>query len=131
MSLNEDRTPCDEPFDKGQRVTWLMWDAGLLMPQHQTAILVLIDAVRAMPRLEATPEQEARFGNKLERWRRLDFCEDIWHRLWESTYWSFVSRWRPQLILTVQERKNSDMPASSPTVSHATIFDYVRGRLVT
>lgn len=28
MSLNEDRTPCDDPFDKGQRVSWLIWDVG-------------------------------------------------------------------------------------------------------
>jgi hypothetical protein len=56
MSLDEDRIPCDGPLDKGQRVCWLMWDVALTLPQHQTAVLVLVDAVRALPRLDATPE---------------------------------------------------------------------------
>lgn len=84
MSLNEDRIPCDGPLDKGERVCWMLWDVALKMPQHQTAVLVLIDAVRALPRLDATPEQEVRFGKKLELWRTLDKWEDIWYRIWHS-----------------------------------------------
>jgi hypothetical protein len=47
-------------------------------------VLVLVDAVRALSRLDATPEQEARLGReKLELWRSLDKWDDIWHRMWD------------------------------------------------
>ncbi|KAL2015290.1 hypothetical protein VTK56DRAFT_5897 [Thermocarpiscus australiensis] len=82
MSLCEDRVPCDGPFDKGERTAWLLWDAGIAMPHHQRAILALVDAVQTLPRLEATPEQESRFGAKLERWRAM---EDFW-QIWDETY---------------------------------------------
>jgi len=86
MSLNEDRIPCDGLLDKGERGTWMLWDVAIVMPQYQIAVLVLVDAIRALPQLDATPEQEARFGKKLELWKTLDKWDDIWHRLWESVY---------------------------------------------
>jgi hypothetical protein len=83
MSLSEDRVPCDGSFDKGERTAWLLWDAGIAMPHHQRAILALVDAVQALPRLEATPEQESRFGStKLERWKAMT---DFWE-IWDETY---------------------------------------------
>jgi hypothetical protein len=70
MSLSEDRVPCDGEYDKGYRVAWLLWRAGLEMPHHQGAILEVVDAVGAMPGLEATREQVGRFGpGKMEKWR--------------------------------------------------------------
>lgn len=86
MSLNEDRVPCDGVFDKGQRIAWLLWDVGIYMPQHQVAVLVVIDAVMALPRLDATPEQETRFAGKLERWRKMEDFWDIWNDTYESMY---------------------------------------------
>lgn len=88
MSLSEDRVPCDGVFDKGQRIAWLLWDAGIYMPQHQVAILVLVDAVMALPRLDTTPEQETRFAGKLERWKGL---EDFWG-IWQETSQSIYSQ---------------------------------------
>lgn len=88
MSLDgEERLAHDYPeaADKGVRVAWMLWDVAMLMPQHQTAVLVLVDAVRALPRLDATPEQVAQFGEKaLEEWRSLEWWTDIWHSQWES-----------------------------------------------
>ncbi|KAG7288125.1 hypothetical protein NEMBOFW57_007648 [Staphylotrichum longicolle] len=84
MSLSEERVPCDGDHDKGSRVAWLLWQAGLAMPHHQTAILEVVDAVEAMPRLEATEEQERRFGKeKLEKWRGL---EEFWCGFWGEKY---------------------------------------------
>ncbi|KAJ4398822.1 hypothetical protein N0V85_006183 [Neurospora sp. IMI 360204] len=84
MSLNEDRIPCDGDFDKGIRIAWLLYDVGINMVQHQVAILVVADAVMALPRLDATPEQEVRFGEeKLERWRTL---EDFWGTCWNDRW---------------------------------------------
>jgi len=84
MSLSEDRVPCEgDGFDKGSRIAWLLWDVGIEMPHHQPAILVLVEAVQALPRLETTPEQEQRFGAaKLERWRSM---EEFWE-IWQDTY---------------------------------------------
>ncbi|KAL2022137.1 hypothetical protein VTK56DRAFT_5966 [Thermocarpiscus australiensis] len=95
MSLDEDRVPCDgdaESSDKGERIAWLLWDAGIDMPHHQPAILAVIDAVMSIPRLDATPEQERRLGpTLLEKWRTLEkFWDDCWweryQRLWEHRY---------------------------------------------
>lgn len=79
MSLNEDHVPCDGDWDKGERIAYLLWDVGIEMVQHQVAILVLVDAAMALPRLDATPEQEVRFGaEKLERWRSMEDFWDVW-----------------------------------------------------
>ncbi|KAK3396916.1 hypothetical protein B0T20DRAFT_480518 [Sordaria brevicollis] len=79
MSLNEDQVPCDGDWDKGERIAYLLWDVGIEMVQHQVAILVLVDAAMALPRLDATPEQEVRFGaEKLERWRSMEDFWDVW-----------------------------------------------------
>ncbi|KAK3491766.1 hypothetical protein B0T13DRAFT_477631 [Neurospora crassa] len=84
MSLNEDHVPCDGDFDKGRRIAWLLYDVGIQMVQYQVAILVVADAVMALPRLDATPEQEVRFGKKkLERWRKL---EDFWYYCWNERW---------------------------------------------
>lgn len=89
MSLSEERVPCDGDYDKGDRVARLLWEAGLAMPHHQTAILEVVDAVGAMPRLEATEEQERRFGEeKLEKWRGL---EEFWCGFWVEKYQSACS----------------------------------------
>ncbi|KAK3900846.1 hypothetical protein C8A05DRAFT_45396 [Staphylotrichum tortipilum] len=71
MSLDEDRIPCegdDESNDKGERIALLLWDVATVIPHHQPALLAIIDAVMAMPRLEATPEQERRLGPMLGCW---------------------------------------------------------------
>ncbi|EAA32620.2 hypothetical protein GE21DRAFT_6573 [Neurospora crassa] len=85
MSLNEDRVPCDGDFDKGWRISWLLYEVGIQMAQYQVAILVVADAIMALPRLDATPEQEVRFGKeKLERWRKLEvFWYDCWSERWD------------------------------------------------
>ncbi|KAL0471527.1 hypothetical protein QR685DRAFT_595919 [Neurospora intermedia] len=85
MSLNEGRVPCDGDFDKGWRIGRLLYEVGIQMVQYQVAILVLADAVMALPRLDATPEQEVRFGKeKLERWRKLEvFWYDCWSERWD------------------------------------------------
>lgn len=81
MSLDETRIPCDGLLDKGYRVSILLWDVVIAMPQYQTAVLVLVDAVRALPEgLGATPEQVTRFGEeKLQDWRFLSKWEEDWH----------------------------------------------------
>lgn len=85
MSLNEDHVPCDDAWDKGYRIGWLLYDVGIEMVQHQVAILVVADAVMALPRLDATPEQQVRFGEeKLERWRKLEDFWDNWRNRWDS-----------------------------------------------
>ena len=98
MSLNEDRVPCDGDFDKGWRIGWLLYEVGIQMVQYQVAILVLADAVMALPRLDATPEQEVRFGKeKLERWRKLEvFWYDCWSERWDSMYYN--TPWQCPLI---------------------------------
>lgn len=44
-------------MDKGERVSWLLWDAGIDMPRHQPAVLELIEAIHALPELERSEEQ--------------------------------------------------------------------------
>jgi hypothetical protein len=88
MSLDEDRIPCDDKFnDKGERIGWMLWEVGTDVPHHQPALVAIIDAVMAMPRLEATPEQERRLGPELEKWRTLEFFWDYcWGDLEQSRY---------------------------------------------
>lgn len=43
-------------IDKGARVSWLLWDAGIEMARYHAAILKLISAVRALPDLKRTEE---------------------------------------------------------------------------
>lgn len=45
-------------IDKGERVAWLFWDVGMEMPRYQPAILKLLEARRALPKVDRTEEQE-------------------------------------------------------------------------
>jgi hypothetical protein len=84
MSLcNEDRQ--GDNVDKGERVAWLLWDAGIEMPRYQPAILKLVEAIRELPKLDMTEEQIRtwRFKEKWERWRDMEAFENIWFKAWE------------------------------------------------
>ncbi|KAJ9214706.1 hypothetical protein DTO166G4_3762 [Paecilomyces variotii] len=84
MSLADEDHVVDERqnpvVDKGERVSWLLWDAGIEMTRYQPAILRLVEAIRALPELDRTEEQirTGRFDDKLERWRNLEKFENIW-----------------------------------------------------
>lgn len=96
MSLVDEGRVVDERqndvVDKGERVSWLLWDAGIDMPRYQPAILKLIEAIRALPQLERTEEQirTGRFEDKLEAWRSLEAFDYIWShtylREWPSSF---------------------------------------------
>ncbi|OOQ82405.1 hypothetical protein PEBR_39204 [Penicillium brasilianum] len=96
MSLADEGCVVDERqndvVDKGERVSWLLWDAAIQMPRYQPAILKLVEAIRALPELERTEEQirTRRFEDKLETWRSLEAFENIWSetyaRCWEMRY---------------------------------------------
>lgn len=66
--------------NKGDRVSWLLWDLGMFMPQYQRAVLKVVEAVRALPVLERTEDQirAGNFANSLLRWNRLEKFEEIW-----------------------------------------------------
>lgn len=66
--------------DKGERVSWLLWDAAIDMPRYHLAILKLIEAIHALPRLERTEEQirTGCFEDRLETWKSLEAFEYIW-----------------------------------------------------
>ncbi|KAF7183544.1 hypothetical protein CNMCM7691_003823 [Aspergillus felis] len=78
--------------DKGERVSWLLWDAAIDMPRYQPAILKLIEAIRALPQLERTEEQirTGCFEDRLETWRSLEAFNYIWSETyshcWEMRY---------------------------------------------
>lgn len=91
MSLvNENRD--SEVVGKGERVAWLLWDAGIEMPRYQPAILDLVEAIQALPTLEMTEEQIRtwQFKEKWERWRNMEKFWDIWFETYqrESQYMS-------------------------------------------
>ncbi|KAF9249958.1 hypothetical protein DTO006G1_5917 [Penicillium roqueforti] len=81
-----------QAVDKGERVSWLLWDAAIEMPNYQPAILKLVEAIRALPDLDRTEEQvrTSRFQDRLEDWRNLAAFKDIWEethdRYWEMRY---------------------------------------------
>ncbi|KAJ5953664.1 hypothetical protein N7454_000560 [Penicillium verhagenii] len=94
MSLtDEDRVVNERQnhvVDKGERVSWLLWDAGMYTPRYQPAILKIVQAIRGLPELERTEEQicTGRFENRLEAWRSLEAFADIWseaHMLHKGT----------------------------------------------
>lgn len=101
MSLADEDHVVDERqnpvVDKGERVSWLLWDAGIEMTRYQPAVLKLVEAIRALPELDRTEEQirTGRFDDKLERWRNLEKFENIW----SDTY---LSEW-PTTPLTTLE----------------------------
>lgn len=72
MSLvNEDRVVDERQsnvVDKGERVSYLLWDTAIEMPRYQPTVLKLVEAIRALPELERTEEQirTGRFEDKLE-----------------------------------------------------------------
>lgn len=84
MSLADEDRVVDERqnpvVDKGERVSWLLRDAGIEMTRYQPAVLKLVEAIRALPELDRTEEQirTGRFDDKLERWRNLEKFENIW-----------------------------------------------------
>ncbi|KAJ5998778.1 hypothetical protein N7451_006588 [Penicillium sp. IBT 35674x] len=84
MSLvNEDRLIDERQsgvVDKGERVSWLLWDAAMEMPHYQPAILNLVDVIRALPELDGTEEQirTGHFKDRLEAWRSLAAYKNIW-----------------------------------------------------
>lgn len=55
-------------MDKGERVSYLLWDTAIEIPRYQPAVLKLVEAIRALPELERTEEQirTGRFEDKLE-----------------------------------------------------------------
>ena len=69
-----------QAVDKGERVSWLLWDAAIEMPNYQPAVLRLVEAIRALPDLDRTEEQvrTSRFQDRLEDWRNLAAFKDIW-----------------------------------------------------
>lgn len=73
--------------DKGERVSWLLWDVAIEMPKYQPAILKLVEAIRALPELDRTEEQVRRssFQDQLEGWRNLTAFKDIWEETHERT----------------------------------------------
>jgi hypothetical protein len=79
--------------DKGERVSWLLWDAAIDMPRYQPAILKLIEAIRALPQLERTEEQIHRgcFEDRLETWRSLEAFDYIWSETYSREWPFFVS----------------------------------------
>jgi hypothetical protein len=88
--------------DKGERVSWLLWDAAIDMPRYQPAILKLIEAIRALPQLERTEEQirTGCFEDRLETWRSLEAFDYIWSETYSREWPFFVSspaRYRPTL----------------------------------
>lgn len=92
MSLADEDHVVDERqnpvVDKGERVSWLLWDAGIEMTRYQPAVLKLVEAIRALPELDRTEEQirTGRFNDKLERWRNLEKFENIWSDTYSSEW---------------------------------------------
>lgn len=73
-----------EHADKGQRIGYLLWEAGINMPRHQPAILELVEAIQALPGLDIhMAESEA--GHWKEKWERWRNMEDFWE-IWQDTY---------------------------------------------
>ncbi|KAK5807094.1 hypothetical protein VI817_001352 [Penicillium citrinum] len=66
--------------NKGDRVSWLLWDVGIFMPRYQRAVLKVVEAVRALPALERTECQirSGRFADRLLQWKKLEKFEEIW-----------------------------------------------------
>jgi hypothetical protein len=83
--------------DKGERVSWLLWDAGIEMPRYQVAILKLIEAIRALPGLDRTEEQirKGQFSDRLERWRTLEAFDNIWSETWDRKWPMCLSLFGP------------------------------------
>ncbi|KAJ6016211.1 hypothetical protein N7540_010802 [Penicillium herquei] len=100
MSLiNEDRVieeRQDPVVDKGNRVSYFLWDVGIDIPRYQLAILKLVEAIRALPELERTEKQIhiGRFEEKLEAWKSLEKFENVWGihffvNLWDMRHGPF------------------------------------------
>lgn len=89
MSLvDEDSEVRWEHADKGNRIGYLLWEAGINMPRHQPAILELVGAIQALPGLDMTAESEesGRWKDKLERWRSLEEFWEIWQDIYDSRW---------------------------------------------
>ncbi|CAI7648031.1 unnamed protein product [Penicillium glandicola] len=87
MSLCNE-VPQFENDDKGERVGWLLWDAGIEMPRYQPAILKSVEAIQALSVLDRTEEQIRtwRFKEKWERWRDMEAFGDIWIKAWQNAW---------------------------------------------
>lgn len=70
--------------DKGWRVSYLLWDAGIEMPRHQPAILKIVEAIKELPGIDRTEQQiqEWFFKERLERWIRMEAWEDVCFDSW-------------------------------------------------
>lgn len=88
-----------QAVDKGERVSWLLWDAAIEMPNYQPAVLRLVEAIRALPDLDRTEEQvrTSRFQDRLEDWRNLAVFKDIWEethdRAWLLLPLKYHAKW--------------------------------------
>ncbi|KAJ5403996.1 hypothetical protein N7509_003867 [Penicillium cosmopolitanum] len=96
MSLCDEDQQVEERGDfanKGDRVSWFLWDLGMFMPRYQRAVLKVVEAVRALSVLERTEDQilSGRFADSLLGWNRLDKFEEIWND--RSIYFSNVNRY--------------------------------------
>ncbi|GFF36554.1 hypothetical protein IFM46972_04925 [Aspergillus udagawae] len=74
-------------FDKGERISRLLWATGIEMPQYQPAILKLVEVIKALPQLERTKEQihTRQFEQKWERWRDMEAFDEIWWKTWQRS----------------------------------------------
>lgn len=79
---------------KGERVAWLLWDAGMEMPRYQPAILKLLEARRALPKVDRTEEQDQVrtwvFKEWLEWWIKMEAWDDVWFNGWQCERRSLV-----------------------------------------
>jgi hypothetical protein len=115
MSLVHETTDMEEPIDKGGRVSWLLWDVGLDMPQHQRAILELVHWIPHIPHPERTRQQirAGWFKDKMVDWMYMETFWGIWkfYMHGESLEFIFVfSCFRVSLItrLTIVDAVTDD-----------------------
>jgi hypothetical protein len=67
MTMSEEEAPLDSKLD---RIAWLMFDVAMEYPAAQPVLLDLEDAINALPNLNMSDEQKARFP-KLAEWKGL------------------------------------------------------------
>ena len=84
MTLREDQVPCDGDWDKGGRISWLIFDACMWFREKIPVILDLVDAVRAMPDLGMTDEQKVSFKDIWQEWKYLAEFDTICKTGYES-----------------------------------------------
>lgn len=77
-----------EHADKGVRIGYLLWEAGIEMPRHQPAILELVEAIQALTGLDMTTEAEetGRWKDKWVGWRDMEKFWEIWQENYERKF---------------------------------------------